>query len=841
MTALQENSELHLRRARQFQIAIAVGAAIVTLALWAVVVTSVRFAHESAFERARSNAANMSAAFTEEMSHRLDDISGAMDILSNRMRDDGASFDIQAWASDIPLMAVGTIQGVVIGPDGKLVSTTLDPHAPPMDLSDREHFRVHVDGSYKGLFISEPVIGRVSKQSTIQISKRVEAADGRFLGVLVFSLPASSLTTLHRSVNLGEQGIMVLEGMDGGIRARFSRSHPDGTVPPGLKGPVGARANITDDDAHGDAVLTGVVDHVTRLCSYRRVPHYPLVVTVGLDLEEALAPSTTHALILISFACAGTLILVGLAAWLVREIGKRAERELEAAKERALLRDAVESVSEGFVIYDREDRLIVLNEPYASLYGAPTSANTTFEELVRQGLAEGRYLDAIGREEEWLLDRLRRHREGKDSLEQSMSNGRSVLATDRRMRSGGIVGLRIDITALKQVQAALRESEERLTQSQQHLALAQGVSEVGSLLRNLKTGTVEWSDELYRILGFEPRSIAPSLENLMERVHPDDRAAVMVDRDSVLRGGTQKMPDYRIVRLDGAVRILQRGQRLFVGEDGQPTHFLVVFRDITDIREAETKRRDLELQLHHSQKLEALGTLAGGIAHDLNNTLVPIITMAKLNLQHTTPGSSEHEDLQLIYRGGLRARDLVTKVLAFSRKEVADRRLFRIDEVLHEAVAMLRPTIPATIELELGIAPVPAILGDATQFHQILVNLVTNAVHAIGMRHGTIAISLRQISDTASAKPGSIEISVTDTGCGMDAATQRRIFDPFFTTKPVGEGTGLGLSVVHGIVSNHGGTIEVESELGRGTRFVINLPSSAQPEETIQIDERNVA
>ena len=303
----------------------------------------------------------------------------------------------------------------------------------------------------------------------------------------------------------------------------------------------------------------------------------------------------------------------------------------------------------------------------------------------------------------------------------------------------------------------------------------------------------------------------------------------------------REAPDYRIVRQDGAIRILQRGQRLFVGKDGQPTHFLVVFRDITDARQAETKRRELEHQLHHSQKLEALGTLAGGIAHDLNNTLVPIITMAKLNLQRTPPGSSEYEDLQLIYRGGLRARDLVKKVLAFSRKEVADRRLFRIDEVLNEAVAMLRPTIPAMIGLELGIAPVPVVLGDATQFHQILVNLVTNAVHAIGMRHGTIAISLRQISDTASAKTGSIEIAVTDTGCGMDAATQRRIFDPFFTTKAVGEGTGLGLSVVHGIVSNHGGTIEVESELGRGTRVAINLPASAQPEETIQIDERNVA
>ncbi|HXP77927.1 MAG TPA: ATP-binding protein, partial [Stellaceae bacterium] len=237
----------------------------------------------------------------------------------------------------------------------------------------------------------------------------------------------------------------------------------------------------------------------------------------------------------------------------------------------------------------------------------------------------------------------------------------------------------------------------------------------------------------------------------------------------------------------------------------------------------------LEDQLHHSQKLEALGTLAGGIAHDLNNTLVPVIAMAKLGLKRAEPRSTAYESFELIYQAGLRARDLVKQVLAFSRKDTVDRRPFRLHEVVEEALAMLRPTIPATITIEREIDAVPPIMGDATQLHQVAVNLVTNAVHAVGMRLGTITVAVGMRPGANPGGPGCVRLSVRDTGCGMDEATQKRIFDPFFTTKAVGEGSGLGLSVVHGIVTGHGGTIRVESRPEHGACFVIDLPLADQP------------
>jgi signal transduction histidine kinase len=326
------------RRAKRLKIGIVAVVAVLILAMWSVVAISIIFARRGAMERTRSDGANLSAAFTDEVTHTLGSVAGAMDLVADRMRIEGAAFDIQTWSREIPLLAAPTIQGGIIGPDGKLVSTTLDPHSEPIDLSDREHFRVHLDGSFKGLFISKPIIGRVSKQATIQVSKRVEAADGRFLGVLVFSLAPGYLTTLHESMDLGDRGVIALVGLDGVIRARFSRNSMDDAAGLGASVAGTPRPAITGENDHGSYVRESVVDHVTRLYSYRRVPQYPLVVTVGLDLDEALAAASAQALLVVLLTAASTLLFGGLATYLVREIGQRAKREIDLANERTKLR-----------------------------------------------------------------------------------------------------------------------------------------------------------------------------------------------------------------------------------------------------------------------------------------------------------------------------------------------------------------------------------------------------------------------------------------------------------------------------------------------------------------------
>ena len=261
---------------------------------------------------------------------------------------------------------------------------------------------------------------------------------------------------------------------------------------------------------------------------------------------------------------------------------------------------------------------------------------------------------------------------------------------------------------------------------------------------------------------------------------------------------------------------------------GEIAGLVGISRDITD-------RRRAEESLQRAQKLEALGTLAGGIAHDFNNLLLAIMGNARLAMGEVATDSPAQESLSEIAKAGARATDLVKRILAFSRPAEPQRQLVDLRPTVEEALKLLRSTLPAMIEIESSFAgAIPLAVADSGQVHQMVMNLVTNAAHAIGDRVGHIALTLDTLTvdaDLAQTTPGLREgrylrLSVSDDGCGMDKSTLERIFDPFFTTKRAGEGTGLGLSVVHGIMRSHGGAIAVYSEPGRGTTFRLYFPAA---------------
>jgi PAS domain S-box-containing protein len=370
-----------------------------------------------------------------------------------------------------------------------------------------------------------------------------------------------------------------------------------------------------------------------------------------------------------------------------------------------------------------------------------------------------------------------------------------------------------------------RKAEIEIQRSRENLARAQRIASIGSFERDFVTGKIEWSDEMYRILGLDKREARPGPDVLMQLVHVDDREKFLDYRRDELKGQPTVPLEYRVIRADGEERVLRRESIVVFGEDKRPVGLYGTLQDITAQRVAERRERELERQLLHSHKLEALGTLASGIAHDLNNTLVPIMALSKLTARRFEKGSQVRANLETIYEASEKARDLVKRVVAFTRKEVSEKVDTDIGETIAEALKLLRATIPSSIGLDVHLAPVPAIPADASQIHQAVTNLVTNAFHAIGGEIGTIGVSL----DVVSAESGRLEIclSVSDTGAGMDEATQQRIFEPFFTTKPVGQGTGLGLSIVHGIVTAHGGHIGVNSAPGKGTRFELYFPVQA--------------
>lgn len=272
---------------------------------------------------------------------------------------------------------------------------------------------------------------------------------------------------------------------------------------------------------------------------------------------------------------------------------------------------------------------------------------------------------------------------------------------------------------------------------------------------------------------------------------------------------------------------------------------LIVFKRITDRRQAEREKQQLQAQLRQTQKMEAIGTLAGGIAHDFNNILAGLIGYADLAMDDTPEGTVTHQNIEGILVAANRATELVKQILTFSRKDEARLVRVNINSVAAEALHLLRSSLPRTIEISQNIDCSGSIMADETQIHQILVNLCTNAAHAMGENGGVLEVNLIDItidSDTITGygnlQHGSyVELTVSDTGCGMDNEVKERLFEPFFTTKEVGKGTRMGLSVIHGIVESHNGIITVNSKLGEGTTFKIFFPcvESTEIKETADL------
>jgi len=404
--------------------------------------------------------------------------------------------------------------------------------------------------------------------------------------------------------------------------------------------------------------------------------------------------------------------------------------------------------------------------------------------------------------------------------------GSSVPFYDGNGTYQGRRGVSIDVTAQVLAERALRESETRLRRIQQHLERAQRIAAMGSSERDLTSDVEEWSPETYRIFGVDPATFTPTESNILSLIHEEDRPRIKKAIAMTTAGRCPPPGEMRVVRPNGDVRIVRCDIEVLFDDAGKASRHLTVFKDVTEQRAAEARESEMQRQLLHSQKLEALGTLAGGIAHELNNTLVPVLALAKTTARALPEKSRERSNLEMILQASERARDLVGRILAFSRKEAVSRRAVDLADLTRSALKLLRASLPATITLEGRISSVPPVMGDAGQLLQIVINLVTNAGQAIAGGLGTITVETAPVPAGADPSSGAaVRLSVSDTGCGMDQATAARLFEPFFTTKPVGEGTGLGLSVVHGIIRQHGGRIAVESHVGAGTRFDVYLPA----------------
>jgi PAS domain S-box-containing protein len=531
-----------------------------------------------------------------------------------------------------------------------------------------------------------------------------------------------------------------------------------------------------------------------------------------------------------AFAGLGALALAG-AWWCERVDGRAAVRELNArVEELRLLHEAIEATPTPFALYDAKDRLVAWNSGYRRAHDPGFSRLAhpiRYEELMR---STARMLLPPEEVEAAVAHRVAVHRSADGApIDRAYPGGYWLRVSKKLTPSGAVAGFATDITELKRREAELLASETRLRDYAEtasdwfwETAADHRMSFVSTRLETLGFDAALWIGRTFAEIADDAEAAPESWAQhaaTMERREPF--------REWVFAAASR----------DGSPRhVSLSGKPIF-----DPQHGFIGFRgvgrDVTLEKEAELRRHELELRVQHGQRIAALGTLAGGIAHDLNNSMVPIIALSKMMMQRCAPDSPERAKLALVHDAGRRSRDLVKQILAFSRKEEPVKRELDLAALVQDALPMLRATVPATIEIACPLArDLPLVLGDPGQLHQVLINLVTNAVHAIGARSGRIAIELDLVPGgrlTGALEPdaSTIRLRVVDNGCGMDKVTVDRIFEPFFTTKEVGEGTGLGLSVVHGIVGGHGGSIDVASEPGHGTSVIVLLPAVVRVSE----------
>jgi PAS domain S-box-containing protein len=366
-------------------------------------------------------------------------------------------------------------------------------------------------------------------------------------------------------------------------------------------------------------------------------------------------------------------------------------------------------------------------------------------------------------------------------------------------------------------------------------AMIERSSDAVLLSRPGEGGIFYASPSLERITGHDSRTVLG--HEPFEWLHPDHLPAALKQREDLLRSpGKSAKSEIMVRRRDGDWQWFESTVTNLLEEPG--VHAVVInLRDISERKQADAERARLEQRLRQAEKMEAVGRLAGGIAHDFNNILGGILGYAEMLVEGTEKGSRQRRYAENVLAAATRAGDLVEQILNYSRAQRGKRIPVELDRVVAETLELVRGSLPAGIRLATSLADSRLfVVGDPTQLHQIVMNLCTNAIHAMG-ESGTLSVSVApaQVAGElvfahSTLHPGQyVRVTVEDTGSGMDAATLARVFEPFFTTKEVGKGTGLGLSIVYGIVTEALGALDVSSVPGKGSRFTIYLPRVDSP------------
>jgi PAS domain S-box-containing protein len=768
---------------------------------------------DEAIADAERDSRSQALALERHVARTIDSIDGAIQLIIEAMaRTDPAAPEfharLQRMASDHPQIS----RIAVVDAEGRLVQSSFDWPAGPVTYSDREFFAVHRDHPEVGLFINRPTPGRVISTWTIPISRRVAEADGRFAGAVVVALDPEYFKGFLEAINLGPKSVLTILRDDGTIVARAPRGD-EWIGKSASSWPLFAKASPRPASASYRGALLD--DRVERVISYRQVDNFPLVAAVGIATDDALADWKVflREAVVLWFVAA---LLV--ATFTVVAFGALRRRAAVESK----FRDLLESAPDGMIIIDPSSRISLVNAQAEGLFGYRR------EELLGQPLEillpesnRDRYRAQLAA---YLAEPYPRPMSGgfelmarrKDGSEFPIEISLSPLKTDRGVLVSNAVR---DITVRARTDAELRATNQRLAALVYATPLA--------LVELDRNGCVlSWNPAAEKMFGWRADEVLGRPVPTLPEAQRAEKLALLE-----LRSGSPEVKEIetRAVRKDGSSLDVVLWSAPHFDAHGSVVGWIGIFADITEKKQAED-------QLRQAHRLQAIGQLTGGVAHEFNNLLQVIVGNLDA-LADSVRGQREAvETIELVMRAARRGADLTQQLLSFSRKQSLHPKLFDPKEEIYRLEKLLRATIGANYKVVVdATADVSRVSADTTQLSNAILNLVLNSRDAMPAG-GDICIRVRDTElDRADARRLDVvagryvSIEVIDYGVGMEPDVAQRAIEPFFTTKDVGRGTGLGLSMVHGFGRQSGGAIDIVTQQGRGTTVRLLLPAVAEP------------
>jgi PAS domain S-box-containing protein len=821
--------------------------------LWWSTEANIRYDQISTTQKARTAVANLSRAFAEHTLRTIEGIDQSLLTIKQQV-ETGETYVNTAMR--LARNADVVLAVAVVDRKGDVSFNTI-ANAPPANIADREHFRIHASGSGIGLFISKPVLGRQSGKWAIQFTRRINAADGSFDGVIVVSVNPYYFSEFYNSIDIGSHGLAALVGLDGVVRAQET---PAGSAAGYDIGMSGFFDRLRNEQSSSE-LTTDPMDGEKRFYGFRHLPEHRLVTVVGISYQDIMKPAMANAsrdrtkAALLS-AAVGTLAL--LLVLQVRRLERSraiamaaqraAERlRVEAASARDQLAQAMAAMSEGFALFDRDDRLVMWNNRYVETNPAIhdlLQPGLRFEDLLRAALARGQIAVPPDDVEAWVADRMAQRRRPGAKVERALANGTWVLIQERTTADGGVVSIGTDITELKRREGELRELVERNAQ----LAAAIEAASVGVVVTDARKedNPITFVNSGFtRITGYTTQEVLGRNPRFLRG--PDANSESSQHLRAAIREARAITIEIRNYRKDGSAWWNEITMSPIRDAGGTVIGFVGIQNDVTARKLAAA--RLLEAKNEADRASRAKSEFVATISHEIRTPLNGVLGTISLLLETQLTDIQRHY-AETARESGTILLSLLNDVLDFSKMEAGRLDLdmvdFRVRDTLRPIIDVMRPRALAKgVDLDLEIdhdVPV-ALRGDPGRLGQIILNLVGNAVKFT--ERGAVRVDI--YVEDSSGPATWLCFEVKDTGVGISAQDQERLFSSFTQVDASrarrAGGTGLGLAICKKLTELMGGAITLESTPGVGSVFRVRLPfrpadTTPLPQAALQTEEQ---